>query len=933
DDYRAPLPCETRTYELVGYTPAGPGIRFQPADFVTPTADAAGNRGDGDLPRLDHRYDADVTYETAPAAATNQRRLIAQTRTVYRPDDLGAAALDPLALLPLGQAGTLALSGESYQLAFTPGLLAQVYQRPLDALPAPDAPPPTPLLPAPADVLPVEIATGRAFDRGGYLSSEALRGRDIFPLDDGSPAWTKSDEDGHWWLPSGRVFYSPGPDDPPAAELTNARQRFFLPHRVRDQFGANATVAYDGHALLPILTRDAVGNTTSAGERDAADNLITATIDYRTLQPALVADPNGNRAAVAFDALGLVVGTAVMGKAAPAPAEGDNLNEFAADLTRREIDEVLAADDPRQPARAHLAAATTRIIHDVDRFQRTRRAHPGDPADPTVIEQWLPAVVATVARERHAADLAPGEASAIQISFAYSDGFGRDIQRKIQAEPGPVVDGGDSVSPRWVGSGWTIFNNKGKPVRQYEPFYSQLSDHRHRYEFGVAVGVSPILFYDPPGRVIATLHPNQTYEKVVFDPWRQITYDANDTAAPFGVAGEAGHQTGDPRTDSDIAGYVAAYFAGLDDPAAWRTWYEQRHGGEKGPREQSAAAEAAKHANTPASAHFDTLGRPFITLAHNGFGTDGAAKLLPARVELDIEGNQRTVRDAIVANTGEPGRVVARYHYDMLGNRIHQASLEAGERWLLSDVTGKTIRAWDSRGHAFITDYDPLRRPLRSTVVGADPARSAAASLVERLTYGEQVPNAQGLNLRGQLHRHCDQAGVTTTEAVDFKGNPLRASRRLARVYKETVDWRDLDVALPAEATAALTATEEAAVTAALDQIAEAETFRSATRYDALNRAIQVVPPHGEEADAHLNVIQPVYNEANLLEQIQVWLEVATVPDELLDPATLPPARAGVANIDYDAKGQRQRIDYQNGASTFYQYDPETFRLTALYTR
>ena len=34
-----------------------------------------------------------------------------------------------------------------------------------------------------------------------------------------------------------------------------------------------------------------------------------------------------------------------------------------------------------------------------------------------------------------------------------------------------------------------------------------------------------------------------------------------------------------------------------------------------------------------------------------------------------------------------------------------------------------------------------------------------------------------------------------------------------------------------------------------------------------------------------------------------------------------------VTNIDYDAKGQRQRIDYGNGASTVYDYDPLTFRL------
>ena len=30
---------------------------------------------------------------------------------------------------------------------------------------------------------------------------------------------------------------------------------------------------------------------------------------------------------------------------------------------------------------------------------------------------------------------------------------------------------------------------------------------------------------------VATLHPNHTWEKVVFDPWRQQTWDVNDTVA------------------------------------------------------------------------------------------------------------------------------------------------------------------------------------------------------------------------------------------------------------------------------------------------------------------------------------------------------------------------------------------------------------------
>ena len=130
----------------------------------------------------------------------------------------------------------------------------------------------------------------------------------------------------------------------------------------------------------------------------------------------------------------------------------------------------------------------------------------------------------TLARETHAADLSHGEQTKVQHSFSYSDGFGRVIQKKLQAAPGPLSDDGPEVSPRWVGTGWTIFNNKGKPVRQYEPFFTA----SHSFEFASIVGVSPILFYDPLQRVVATLHPNRTYEKVVFDPWRQEAWDVND---------------------------------------------------------------------------------------------------------------------------------------------------------------------------------------------------------------------------------------------------------------------------------------------------------------------------------------------------------------------------------------------------------------------
>lgn len=512
-----------------------------------------------------------------------------------------------------------------------------------------------------------------------------------------------------------------------------------------------------------------------------------------------------------------------------------------------------------------------------------------------------------------------------QLSFSYSDGFGREIQKKIQAEPGPLVEGGPIASPRWVGSGWTIFNNKGKPVRQYEPFFSKrrrpdgtlFSDHR--FEFGVMTGVSPVLFYDPAERVIATLHPNHTYEKVVFDPWQQTTYDVNDTCAARNL------QTGDPRTDPDIQGFVGEYFK--TQPATWQTWHAQRVSGTMGTHERDAAQRAVAHADTPTTAHFDTLGRPFLTVARNrvvcpGHDLDGSEDSFATRVDLDIEGNQRAVRDAIQQAGDALGRIVMRYAYDMLGNRIHQLSMEAGARWMLNDVTGKPIRAWDSRGHTFTTTYDALRRPIEQTVRGtsadSDPRTLNRHVLADRIEYGEGIANAEALNLRTRIYRHFDSTGVATnarldangnpTEAYDFKGNLLRSTRRLVSDYKTIPDWL-------------------------LSPRLENENFEGGTRYDALNRPIQSITPHSTLARAQRRVIQPVFNEANLLERVDVWLERADEPGAPLDPNTEPASPVGVANIDYDAKGQRLRVNYKNGATARYGYDPETFRLVHLYTK
>ncbi len=835
--YCAPLRCESRTYELTGLSLPEGRDRFNFDEVV----DAGGMAGE-------------IDYEKSATAGRLEKRLIEHVRTYYRRNDLAGR-------LPLCELESLALPFESYKLAFTLGLVEGVYG-------------------------------GRASDvmlekEGGYVHTES---------------------DANWWIPSGQIFYSPDPKHAPPQELAYARQHFFLPHRFRDPFHSKAVstesfITYDTYDCLVQETRDALGNRLTVGERNAdpTQPLVRLGQDYRVLQPALVMDPNRNRSEVAFDALGMVVGTAVMGKPAPAPVEGDSLTGFRADLTQNEIDRFL--ENPKGPMAAELLAnATTRIVYDLTTCWR----------EPDLAKKQPP-VAATLARERHVSDSASTDVLRIQTSFSYSDGFGREVQKKTQAEPGPaprrnaegrIVVGTDGqpemipgdVRPRWVGSGWTVFNNKGKPVRQFEPFFTST----HRFEFDIKIGVSPVLFYDPRERVVATLHPNHTWEKVVFEPWRQETWDVNDTVL-----------VADPKSDADVGDffsrlanddYLPTWDALRTDPDSAGAFAARYPNPTDRANETRAAEKTRVHAATPTVTHADSLGHTFLTVVQNKFKYRDTPPAPPpvdefyrTRIILDIEGNQREVFDA-------KDRIVMRYDYDMLGNRIHQASMEAGERWILNDVTGKPLYAWDSRNHRFRTAYDPLRRPTDAFLRSG----TGAEMVVERSIYGESCPNPEATNLCGKVVEHRDQAGIVISNAYDFKGNLLLSQRRLAQSYKATLDWSG-DVPL------------------------QAETYTSRTRYDALSRPIQLIAPHSDQPNANVNVIQPIYNDANLLKRVDAWLNHDNEPADWLDldTATLH----AVTDIDYDAKGQRLLISYGNGTRTSYKYDSLTFRLVHLFTR
>jgi YD repeat-containing protein len=184
--------------------------------------------------------------------------------------------------------------------------------------------------------------------------------------------------------------------------------------------------------------------------------------------------------------------------------------------------------------------------------------------------------------------------------------------------------------PRWVGSGRTVFDNKGNPVKQYEPYFSSTDAFEDEAELREQ-GVTVVLHYDPLGRLVRTDFPDGTYARVEFTPWEQTAWDRNDTA------GET-------------------------------TWHSERMALSAGDPDRRAAEVTIPHHDTPTVTHFDPLGRPVRVIAVDGFGQTVATRSI-----LDVEGNVLEVID------GRDNTAEART-YGMLGQALRTTSEDAGER-------------------------------------------------------------------------------------------------------------------------------------------------------------------------------------------------------------------------------------------------------------
>jgi hypothetical protein len=608
----------------------------------------------------------------------------------------------------------------------------------------------------------------------------------------------------------------------------------------RDPFDQDTSTIFDSFQLLPVQVTDPIGLST------------VAEYDHRTLQPHTVTDINGNRQTVTFSPLGFVKSLAVMGK------EGEQVGDS-------------------------LEVPGSVLEYDFFAFSAT---------DPQPV--W----VKTTLREHHVqeADVLDSERNATITKVEYSDGFGRLLQTRTQSED--VVFGdqdfgggvlaveqsiatGDTVGtlrddkPSFVVSGWQVYDNKGRVVEKYEPFFDAGWEYNSPAES--QTGKKITMFYDPLGRVIKTVNPDGSEQRVIHGiphnlrnpdefeptPWEVYTYDANDLA-----------------------------------PLA------------KGPHGTSLITEAPEsHHFTPSHIVLDPFGRAIQSIARNRYLTNESIQLITTQTTYDIRGNVLTIRDA-------HDRPAFSYTYDLANRPWRTESIDAGVRRVVLNVAGNEIERRDSKGSVTLHSYDILQRPIR---LWARDDMDANVTLRQRVEYGDGGTPTQSnrtdmraRNLLGQFFRQHDEAGLTTIALVDFKGNVLEKTRRViadapiiaALNQGQANGWEIAPFVTDWEVTPGQQLSDHEA------ELLEARAYGTSATYDALNRIKRLHFP--EDVEGRRQELRSKYSRSGELNQL--WL------DEFLY----------IERIAYDAKGQRSLIAYGNGVMTRYGYDPQTFRLQRL---
>ncbi|MEM1292718.1 MAG: SpvB/TcaC N-terminal domain-containing protein [Cyanobacteria bacterium P01_H01_bin.162] len=520
------------------------------------------------------------------------------------------------------------------------------------------------------------------------------------------------DADGGAWITvqravGGRQYYV----DPGTQAVYGGAERFYQAEQYSDQFGTVTQVGYDPYRLLLVRTE---------AHLSAQQHLVhTVEPDYHTLQPARDRDINYNVTEYLYDPLGNLRLVSRYGQEGDGQRGDRPLSAYQMPATWKR--ERLLAEP-----HAYLQNATRCFFYDVMAWERQRQ----------------PVHTLSIEREIYFSEQGNLRQSPLQMSLEYFDGLGRSVQQKQRAEAGLAVDLNDTgqvvekqVQERWITTGWSIYNNKGLVVKQFEPFYATTAAYQAEPALTYH-GVATIRHYDPLGRVRRLDLPKGYVTRTEYGAWDERRYDAND-ALP-------------------------------ESP-----YYQQRSPAEQ----QQLNARFGDYFGTFTRQGFDGWGRPI--LQQERLAAEGDP--LTTSTWLDWLGNPLQMQDPRLR---QRDLVNVRILYDMEGRLLKLEGVDQGTHWRLYNAGGDEIQRWDSRGFRISTDYDALSRLIAVWVENAERRYQA-----ERLEYGETVDPAGDRNLRGRLINRYDQAGVTQFSRYTLEGNWRTSQRRFCRDYQTAPDW------------------------------------------------------------------------------------------------------------------------------------------------
>jgi RHS repeat-associated protein len=487
---------------------------------------------------------------------------------------------------------------------------------------------------------------------------------------------------------------------------------------LQDPLGHETRITPDPFWLVPARVVDAVGLET------------TAEYNYRVIQPRAVTDPSGGTTLhYRFHPLGLVSAIFVAG---PGGQGG-------------------TADAPELRYAYHLDA-WVRAGQPVSAHTTQRIRHASDQLSDAVIElREYSDGLGRMLQKRSLAETLTFGARGDDAGLLVPDATG--TLRPVAGQARPTASG-TRVADRVVVSGWQLYDNKGRTLRQHDSFYDD--GWGFQPEEDASLGPSVVLLRDPRGHAVRTIHPDGSEERVTFgaptnlsdpssaapSPWVVTTYDRNDLA-PLCTRG------GVPGGDS------------------------------------LAAAAPTAHHFTPATGFVDALGRRIASLVRNG---SGAADRQLTRSAYDPRGN-------LVAGTDAHGRPAFSHAYDLTNRLLRTTSLDAGTRMTVLDAAGNTIESRDDRGAITLRTYDPLNRPRR---MWARDDGTRPVTLREVVEYGDgadpdQPPAERALaraaNQLGRIRRHLDDAGMVTVDRYDLDGNALTVARRVVSDAALAAGW------------------------------------------------------------------------------------------------------------------------------------------------